>query len=115
MSAHQPTNQTFDPIPLPGATILSLGAEEAPAPESDAHLHEHLAANTALTMEQILQQLNKRDKANYRLGFERGFAESMCISMVAWVIVSLISKCFGEHEAMVKGVLMGVYIWVFAQ
>lgn len=113
MSAHPATSQNFDPVTLPGATILSLGE---PLPEEQNHIrNENLPDDAALTTEQILQQLKKRDVANYRLGHDRGFAEGMCISMVAWVIVSLISKCFGEHEAMVKGVLMGIYIWVFAQ
>jgi hypothetical protein len=35
--------------------------------------------------------------------------------MVAWVVVSLVASCFGEYEAMAKGVMMGVYIWVFAK
>ena len=112
MSA-QPTSQNFDPVTLPGATILSLG-ETLPAEEP--HLQdENLPDDAAVTTEQILQQLKKRDVANYRLGRDRGFAEGMCISMVTWVIVSLISSCFGEYEAMGKGVLMGIYIWVFAQ
>lgn len=115
MSAHPPTSQNFDPITLPGATILSLGEN---LPEEETYLrNENLPDVTAPTMEteQIIQLLKKRDLDNYKLGHDRGFAEGMCISMVAWVIVSLISKCFGEHEAMVKGVLMGIYIWVFAQ
>ncbi|KAM0708492.1 hypothetical protein Q7P35_005144 [Cladosporium inversicolor] len=115
MSAHPTTSQRFDPITLPGATILSFGEN---LPEEKTHLHnenphnEHLAE---ATRERIFQQLKKRDLDNYRLGHDRGFAEGMCISMVAWVIVSLISKCFGEHEGLVKGVLMGIYIFVFAQ
>lgn len=29
--------------------------------------------------------------------------------------MSAISKLFGEYEAVVKGLMMGIYIWVFAQ
>lgn len=36
-------------------------------------------------------------------------------SMVAWAIVSAVSKLFGEFEAVVRGVMMGIYIWVLAQ
>lgn len=110
MSAQPAPTQAFDAIALPGATILSLGADLL---EEEARLHnEHLPNTTAAMLEQALR---KRDIANYRLGHDRGFAEGMCVSMVAWVVVSLVASCFGEYEAMAKGVMMGVYIWVFAK
>jgi hypothetical protein len=110
MSAQPAPTQPFDPITLPGATILSIGADLL---EEETHLHnERLPNTTAAMLEQALRQ---RDLDNYRLGVERGFTQGMCISMVAWVIVSLVSSCFGEYEAIVKGLMVGLYIWVFAQ
>jgi hypothetical protein len=110
MSAQPAPTQPFDPITLPGATILSIGTDLL---EEEAHLHNERLPNTTDAM--LEQALRKRDIANYRLGHDRGFAEGMCVSMGAWVIVSLVSSCFGEYEAMIKGVMMGLYICVFAK
>lgn len=100
------------PTTLPGTTILSLGAAlgaEPPEEVDETHFdNEHWAD----TLEQALM---KRDKNHYTLGFERGFVAGMYVSMVAWVVVSLVSSLFGEHGTVVKGVMMGVYIFVLAR
>jgi hypothetical protein len=107
MSAHPPTSQGTDPITLPGATVLPLGADP-PAEEARLHDDESLA-------DTLEQALTKRDKTHFMLGFERGFVAGMGSSMVVWGIVSLVSSLFGEYEAMVKGVMMGFYIFLFAR
>ena len=113
MSAQPTPNQTFDPITLPSATILAIGAalldEEFP-------LHDdRLPGVTPTMIEQIREELWERDKDSFRLGFQRGFMAGMYSSMVAWVIISFISPLFGEHDAVAKGVMMGFYIFVFAR
>lgn len=95
------------PTALPGATLLSLGPE--PPLEEYAHLDHEQYADT------LEQALMKRDKSYYRMGWERGFMVGMGSSMVAWAIVSAVSKLFGEYEAVVKGLMIGIYIFVFAQ
>ena len=100
MSAHEPTA-------IPGATLLALGAE--PPHDEYPHLDHEQYADT------LLQALEKRDRGYYTLGWERGFVIGMGSSMVAWAIVSAVSQLFGEYEAVVKGVMMGIYIWVFAR
>ena len=99
MSAHAPTA-------LPATTLLSLGADP---PGEEAHFDDEQWADT------LEQALMKRDKSHYRMGWERGFMVGMGSSMVAWAIVSAVSKLFGEYEAVVKGLMMGIYIFVFAQ
>lgn len=95
------------PTAIPGATLLSLGAE--PPLGEHAHLDYEQYADT------LLQALEKRDRSYYTLGWERGFMVGMGSSMFAWAVVSAVSKLFGEYEAVVKGVMMGIYIWVFAR
>lgn len=107
MSAPPPISHGTDPITLPGATVLPLGADP-PAEEARLHDDERLA-------DTLEQALTKRDKTHFMLGFERGFAAGMGSSMVVWAIVSLVSSLFGEYEAVVKGVMMGLYIFVFAR
>lgn len=107
MSAHSPTTPGTDPITLPGATVLPLGADP-PTEEARFHDDESLA-------DTLEQALTKRDKTHFMLGFKRGFVAGMGSSMVVWVIVSLVSSLFGEYETMGKGVMMGLYIFVFAR
>ena len=107
MSAPPPISHGTNPITLPGATILPLGADP---PAEETHLHDD--ESQADTLERAL---TKRDKTHFMLGFERGFVAGMGSSMVVWVVVSLVSSLFGEAEAMVKGVMMGFYIFLFAR
>jgi hypothetical protein len=113
MSAHPANNQTFDPITFPSATILAIGAALL---DEEPHLQaERLPDVTPTMIEQIREELWERDKDHFRLGFQRGFMAGMCTSMIAWVIISMISPLFGEHEAVAKGVMMCFYIFVFAR
>lgn len=107
MSAPPPISHGTDPMTLPGATILPLGAD---SPAEAARLHDDESL-----VDTLEQALTKRDKTHFMLGFERGFVAGMGSSMVVWVIVSLFSSLFGEYEAMVKGVMMGFYIFLFAR
>ena len=103
----------FDPITLPSATILAIGAallDEEPQLQA-----ERLSDVTPTMIEQIRQELWECDKDIFRLGVKIGFMAGMCSSMIAWVIISLISPLFGEHEAVAKGVMMGFYIFVLAR
>ena len=107
MTAHPSNRHGTNPITLPGALILPFGADP---PAEEARLHDD--ESPADTLEQAL---TKRDKTHFMLGFERGFVAGMGSSMVVWVIVSLVSSLFGEYEPMVKGVMMGFYVFVFAR
>lgn len=82
MSAPPPISHGTDPIILPGATVLPLGADP-PAEEARFHDDESLA-------DTLEQALTKRDKTHFMLGFERGFVaedrlEGGCICLMVVV------------------------------